>query len=158
MEPDAGILLQELPHQRGLVSREIVEDDVNLLIGRAQGYDFLEEDDKVAAGETILRLCSELRIEHAHRKHEAYIAPDIVALAQRTTQAVVGSKGREVSQGEGGEIAGQPDRGRQAMRRSAEKVLYRMVRQSRTQRGAGFTFCDGASQPLCGPPTVALMM
>jgi hypothetical protein len=50
VEPDAGILLQELPHQRGLVSREIVEDDVNLLIGRAQGYDFLEEDDKVAAG------------------------------------------------------------------------------------------------------------
>ena len=40
VEPDAGMLLQELPHQRGLVSREIVEDDVDLLIGRAQGHDF----------------------------------------------------------------------------------------------------------------------
>lgn len=50
MEPDAGMLLQELPHQRGLVSREIVEDDVDLLIGRTQGHDFLEEDDKVADG------------------------------------------------------------------------------------------------------------
>jgi hypothetical protein len=27
------MLLQELPHQRGLVSREIVEDDVDLLMG-----------------------------------------------------------------------------------------------------------------------------
>lgn len=35
---------------RGLVSREIVEDDVSLLIGRPRGYDFLEEDGKVAAG------------------------------------------------------------------------------------------------------------
>src|SRR6201987_592742 len=44
------MLLQELPHQRGLMSREIVEDDVDLLMGRAQGHDFLQEDDKVAAG------------------------------------------------------------------------------------------------------------
>jgi hypothetical protein len=50
VEPDSGILLQELPHQRGFVSREIVEDGVNLLNGRAQGHDLLEEEDKVAAG------------------------------------------------------------------------------------------------------------
>ena len=53
VEPDAGMLLQELPHQRGLVSREIVEDDVDLLIGRPQGHDFRQEDDKVAAGVTL---------------------------------------------------------------------------------------------------------
>src|SRR5258705_5267204 len=57
------MLLQELPHQRGLVSREIVEDDVNLLIGRPQGYDVLEEDDKVAAGVA----CSGLSVNAAGR-------------------------------------------------------------------------------------------
>src|ERR1700751_20617 len=46
------MLLQEPPHQRGLRSRDIVEDDVDLLMGRAQGHDFLQEDDKVAAGVT----------------------------------------------------------------------------------------------------------
>src|SRR5277367_2558930 len=46
------MLLQEFPHQRGLVSREIIEDDVDLLIGRAQVHDFLQEDDKVAASMT----------------------------------------------------------------------------------------------------------
>src|SRR5258705_1668657 len=63
MEPDAGMLLQELPHQRGLVSREIVEDDVDLLIGRAQGHDFLQEDDKVVAGVA----CSSLSVNAAGR-------------------------------------------------------------------------------------------
>jgi hypothetical protein len=31
MEPDAGIVFQELAHQRGFVSGKIVEDDVDLL-------------------------------------------------------------------------------------------------------------------------------
>jgi hypothetical protein len=35
---------------RGLVSREVVEDDVDLLPGRTQGGDFLQESDEVLAG------------------------------------------------------------------------------------------------------------
>ena len=50
MEPDAGMLLQELPHQGGFVRREIIEDDVDLLMGRAQGDNLLQETDKVPTG------------------------------------------------------------------------------------------------------------
>ena len=50
MEPDAGMLLQELPHQRGLVSREIVEDDADQLVGRTQGDNLFQEGDEVVTG------------------------------------------------------------------------------------------------------------
>ena len=45
-----GCCSRNSPHQRGLVSREIVEDDVDLLTGRAQGDDFLQESDEVLTG------------------------------------------------------------------------------------------------------------
>ena len=45
-----GILLQKLLHQGGLVSREVVEDDVDLLPWRTRGGDFLQESDEVLAG------------------------------------------------------------------------------------------------------------
>src|SRR5260370_5777694 len=57
------MLLQEPRQQRGIVSREIVEDDVDLLIGRVEGHDFLQEDDKVAAGVA----CSGLSVNAAGR-------------------------------------------------------------------------------------------
>ena len=44
------ILFQELAHQGGFVGRQIVQDDVNLLVPGAQRNHFLEEDDKLAAG------------------------------------------------------------------------------------------------------------
>lgn len=36
MEPDTRILLQELANQRRLMSRQVIEDDVNLLTRRAR--------------------------------------------------------------------------------------------------------------------------
>jgi hypothetical protein len=44
------MLFQELPDQGSLVSREVVEDDVDLLAWRTQGGDFLQESDEVLAG------------------------------------------------------------------------------------------------------------
>jgi hypothetical protein len=44
------ILLQELPYQRGLVSRKIVEDDVDLLLIGTQSDDFLQEDNEILTG------------------------------------------------------------------------------------------------------------
>jgi hypothetical protein len=35
----------------GLVDRKVVEDDVNLLVGRAAGDDFVEEGNEVLAGD-----------------------------------------------------------------------------------------------------------
>jgi hypothetical protein len=45
-----GMLFQEVAHQRGFVGREVVEDDVNLLPGRAEGDDFLQEGNEVLTG------------------------------------------------------------------------------------------------------------
>ena len=50
MEVNAGILFEELTHQGGFVSREIVQDDVDLLVPGAQGDDFPEESNELAAG------------------------------------------------------------------------------------------------------------
>jgi len=50
VESDTGILFQELPHEHSLVSGEIVEDDVDLLIGRAQGDHLFQEADEVPTG------------------------------------------------------------------------------------------------------------
>ena len=47
---NAGILFQELTHQGGFVSREIVQDDVNLLVAGAEGDDFFEKGNELAAG------------------------------------------------------------------------------------------------------------
>lgn len=49
---NSRILLQELANQGGFVSRQIVQDDMNLLIAGAEGDDFLEEGDELAAGMT----------------------------------------------------------------------------------------------------------
>jgi hypothetical protein len=43
------MLLEELADRRGFVGGEIVENDVNLLPRRAQGYDFLEKGNELAA-------------------------------------------------------------------------------------------------------------
>ncbi len=45
-----GFCSRNSPHQGGLVSREVVEDDVDLLPGRAEGDDFLQESDEVLTG------------------------------------------------------------------------------------------------------------
>ena len=50
VKPDAGILLQEFSYPRGLVSGEVVEDDVDLLTGRTQCDNFLQEGNKVLTG------------------------------------------------------------------------------------------------------------
>ena len=44
------MLLEELADRLSFVRGEIVEDDVNLLPRRAQGYDFLEKGNELAAG------------------------------------------------------------------------------------------------------------
>src|SRR5260370_9089596 len=44
------MLLEELADRLGFVGREIVEDDVNLLPRRAQGYDLLQKGDELTAG------------------------------------------------------------------------------------------------------------
>jgi len=41
---------EELADCLSFVGREIVEDDVNLLPRRAQGYDFLEKGNELTAG------------------------------------------------------------------------------------------------------------
>jgi hypothetical protein len=43
----ARILLQKLLHVRGFVSREIIEDDMDLLPGRAQSNNFFQKRDEV---------------------------------------------------------------------------------------------------------------
>src|ERR1700740_3246272 len=50
MELNPRVVLQELAHQGGFVSRQIVQDDVNLLVPGAQRKDFLEQGDKLASG------------------------------------------------------------------------------------------------------------
>jgi hypothetical protein len=50
VELDLAMLLEEVTDRLRLMSGEVVEDDVNLLPGRAQGYDFLEKGNELAAG------------------------------------------------------------------------------------------------------------
>jgi hypothetical protein len=50
VEVNPRILLQELAHQIGFVGRQIVQDDVNLLVPGAQRDDFLEESNEFTAG------------------------------------------------------------------------------------------------------------
>lgn len=50
VEVNAGILFQKFTHQGGFVSREIVQDDVDLLLPGAPGDHLLEEPRKLAAG------------------------------------------------------------------------------------------------------------
>ena len=52
MKLDSRVLLQEIPDRLGFVSREVVEDDVNLLLARTPRYDFFEKGDEFAAGVT----------------------------------------------------------------------------------------------------------
>jgi hypothetical protein len=44
------MLFEELADRLSFVCGEIVEDDVNLLPRRAQGYDLLQKGDEFAAG------------------------------------------------------------------------------------------------------------
>ena len=44
------MLLEELADRLSFVGGEIVEDDVNLLPRRAQGYDLLQKGDELTAG------------------------------------------------------------------------------------------------------------
>ena len=50
VKADSRMLLEELADCLSFVGREIVEDDVNLLPRRAQGYDFLEKGNELTAG------------------------------------------------------------------------------------------------------------
>ena len=43
-------MLQKRPHEPGLVGGEIVENDVDLLAGWAQGNDFLQKGNEVLTG------------------------------------------------------------------------------------------------------------
>jgi hypothetical protein len=53
VEVDVGMLVQELSYECVLVCREVVEDDVDLLPGRAQGDDFLQESNEIPAGVAV---------------------------------------------------------------------------------------------------------
>lgn len=44
-----GILFQKLPHQCRFVSREVVEDDMDLLPKRAEGDNLLQECNEILA-------------------------------------------------------------------------------------------------------------
>jgi hypothetical protein len=44
------MLLKEVSNELCFVGREVIEDDMNLLPGRAQRYHFFEEGDEVTAG------------------------------------------------------------------------------------------------------------
>src|SRR6266566_143049 len=50
VKPDSRMLLEELADRLSFVRGEIVEDDVNLLPRRAQGYDLLQKRDELTAG------------------------------------------------------------------------------------------------------------
>jgi hypothetical protein len=50
VKPDSRILLEELANRPCLVSGEVVQDDVNLLPGWAQGDDLFEKGNELAAG------------------------------------------------------------------------------------------------------------
>ena len=50
VKPDSRMLLEELADCLSFVRGEIVEDDVNLLPRRAQGYDLLQKGDELTAG------------------------------------------------------------------------------------------------------------
>jgi hypothetical protein len=50
VKPDSRMLLEELADRLSFVGGEIVEDHVNLLPRRAQGYDLLKKGDELAAG------------------------------------------------------------------------------------------------------------
>src|SRR5208337_4820153 len=50
MKPDSRMLLEELADRLSFVGGEIVEDDVNLLPRRAQGYDLLQKGDELTTG------------------------------------------------------------------------------------------------------------
>jgi hypothetical protein len=50
VKPDSRILVEELANRQCLVSGEVVQDDVNLLPGPAQGDDLFEKGNKLAAG------------------------------------------------------------------------------------------------------------
>ena len=49
MKPDSRMLLKKLADRLSFMGGEIVENDVNLLPRRAQGYDFLEKGNGLAA-------------------------------------------------------------------------------------------------------------
>ena len=50
MKTHLGVLRQEFLYRFGLVSRKIVEDDVDLLLIRTQRGDFLQEGNEVLTG------------------------------------------------------------------------------------------------------------
>jgi len=50
VEVDLAVVVKELFDQASIVGREVVEDDVNLLRGRALSDDFMEEGHEVLAG------------------------------------------------------------------------------------------------------------
>ena len=50
MKLDPTVLLKKLVDQTGLMGREVVENDVNLPIGRALSDDLFEEGNEVLAG------------------------------------------------------------------------------------------------------------
>src|ERR1039457_6898735 len=50
VKPDSRMLLEELADRLSFMRGEIVEDDVNLLPRRAQGYNLLQKGDELTAG------------------------------------------------------------------------------------------------------------
>ena len=57
MELNPADLPKKLVHQSGLVGGEVVENDVNLLTGRALSDDFFEKGNEVLAGVANCGLC-----------------------------------------------------------------------------------------------------
>jgi len=50
VKADSRMLLEEFPDRLGFVGGEVVQNDVNLLPRRAQGYDLLQKGDELTAG------------------------------------------------------------------------------------------------------------
>src|SRR5450759_3330400 len=50
VKPDSGMLLEEVAHRLSLVRGEVVQNDVKLLPGRAQGDDLFQKGDELTAG------------------------------------------------------------------------------------------------------------
>src|SRR5260370_36835613 len=50
VKPDSRMLLEEIADRLSFVCGELVEDDVNLLPRRAQGYELLKKGDELTAG------------------------------------------------------------------------------------------------------------
>ncbi len=90
VEADVGMGVQELAHGFGLMGREVVGDDVDLLAFGLGGHDLSQEGDKLCAGMTCRRLPQDLSAGNLQSRieREGAVAEILKAMA-------LGATGRE---------------------------------------------------------------